>query len=173
MTNNELAIGAFIRGSAPFRGRRGARRRCFAPLVHGRHGAGLSDRSVAEIVKAPRRPGRLRSAGVRRPQPALRLRHHRRPPGRQSRRRRGPLRPPRRCGGPALPPGRRRAEQSGRQARRLSDQPSSHACRVAVALSPCLGAVGAPHQSRASTRRAINVEQGLSSGRLISPPARR
>ena len=51
MTNNELAIGAFIRGSAPFRGRRGARRRCFAPLVHGRHGAGLSDRSVAEIVK--------------------------------------------------------------------------------------------------------------------------
>src|ERR1700720_2560133 len=29
----------------------------------------------------PRRPGRLRSAGVRRPQPALRLRHRRRPPG--------------------------------------------------------------------------------------------
>jgi hypothetical protein len=45
------------------------------------------------------------SAGARRPQPALRLRHHRRPPGRKPWGRDGPLRPPRRTvalrGGPS------------------------------------------------------------------------
>jgi hypothetical protein len=72
----------------------------FRPLSwHGRLGAGPLRPQRRRDRQGPRRPGRLRPAGVRRPQPALRLHHHRRPPGRELWRRHGSLRPPRRRGG--------------------------------------------------------------------------